>query len=209
MSVTVTVLLLASCGGDGGEEAAIRQVFQRYRSAILARDGSIAANLVTQNTLEYYENIRAVAAEAGTETIAQRSMFDRLFIALLRVEVGPRELREMTGQELFVLAVDRGLIGEEDVRASEIGEVTIEGDVAMGEAISDGRASGLSWRFAREGNGWRLDLTSVFPVANLAIKQVAQREGLSEDALIFQVVESVTGQRVSDEIWEEPRGKAA
>ena len=208
-SIQVTILTLAtvlsSCRSGGGDEEAIHQAFQRYKNAILEQDGGRAAGLVTRNTLAYHGDMRDMAIDAGPEEVLGRRIVDRLTIALYRILLDVQSLRQMSARELFVFAVDEGLIGSRsDVTGLEIGDITVSGDTASADAVSESQETRLEWEFRREGDQWKLDLEALFAISNLVLQDVARDAGLTENQLIYQTLEARTGQRVTSEIWDRP-----
>ena len=172
---------------------------------MLDQDGERAASLVTQNTLDYYDEMRDLAVEAGPEQILNRRLTDRLAVATYRLTLDLQSLRQMTPRALFAFAVDEGLIGSRsDVAGLELGTITPSGDTATANAVSDGREAPLEWEFRREGDQWRLDLEALLAVSNLVLQNLARESGVSENQLIYQTLEARTGQRVTGEVWARP-----
>jgi hypothetical protein len=208
-SIQVTILMLAtllsSCRSGGGDEEAILQAFERYKDAILEQDGERAAGLVTRNTLAYYGDMGDLAIDAGPEVVLGRRLVDRLTIATYRILLDVQSIRQMSARELFVFAVDEGLIGSRsDIAALEVGDITVSGDTAAANAVREGQETPLEWEFRREGEQWRLDLEALLAISNLVLQDLAREAGLTENQLIYQSLEATTGQRVTSEIWERP-----
>lgn len=206
------LLVLASCspanqpGGDEAEEGRVREAFGRYKDAILEKEGEVAAALISAETLAYYEDMRRLAVTAGPAEIEGQSLGDRLIITLLRHEVGAEQLDGMSEDEVFILAVDRGMVGtEETISAIDVGEITVEGDTATGVAVSQGQPSGISWEFRREDGAWKIHFVELLELTDIALKQAASQSGLADTAFIFAVVESVSGRPVPADIWEKPK----
>ena len=56
--------------------------------------------------------------------------------------------------------------------------------------------------FNKEDGAWKVDLTSIFPITDGALKKVVANSGLSEDEFIFKALEMVSGDAVADDIKE-------
>ena len=108
----------------------------------------------------------------------------------------------MTGESLFVHAVNQGWIGKESVINNDIGDITVSGTHATGVHVSEGKASPFKWVFSLENGKWRLDLTSMMPIGDQALKQVIRESGFSEDEFLTTVLESVSGKKVADTVWD-------
>jgi hypothetical protein len=185
-------------------ESAVRAAYEGYRQALLDRDGRAAAALVSDSTIEYFQSLAAIAGTGGPEGIRARSLNDRLTIALLRVRRPPAELARMDGRELFAFGVEAGLFDSSSVADIRLGGVRVEGDRALAQLVIRGEASRLVYEFVRAGADWRLDVGPALLVANTVLKQLVRQASVPEDQFIFQMVESVSGQRVDASIFARP-----
>jgi len=212
-SLSLVVLALAACPGidesarppsEHGvaqDWADIRETFGRYKDALKARDGEAAADLVSAETLDYYEEMRQVAARAGPTEIRKHSLMNRLLITRMRIGIRLAALRKMTGREVFALGVEEGWSDAENTSRQELGEIKVDGDVANAT-----QKTGLpsSYDFHREQGQWKLDLGAVIASVNFAFKQAAKESGQTENEFLFALLESATGRRVTQAIWRKP-----
>jgi hypothetical protein len=213
--VVAALVAVASCSPQppaeqSGEEARVREAFSQYKDALLHQDGEGAVTLVSAATLSYYEDMRRLAVNAGRPEIEAQSLSDRLFITMLRHEVGAAKLAGMSEEEeVFILAVDEGLVGAQGtIEAIDVGEITVSDDTATGEAMSQGQPTGISWEFRREDGAWKIHFVELLQLANVALEQAARESGLDETEFIFTLVESVSGRAVPRDIWEKPKRAA-
>ena len=56
--------------------------------------------------------------------------------------------------------------------------------------------------FRKEGDRWKLDLTSIMSVGDQALKALIRESGLSEDEFIASILESVSGTKVTGKVWQ-------
>jgi hypothetical protein len=214
LAVVAVLVAAASCSPQppaepSGEEARVREAFRQYKDALLQQDGEVAVTLVSAATLAYYEDMRRLAVTAGRPEIEAQSLTNRLFITMLRHEIGATELAGMSEKEVFVFAVDEGLVGAEGtIEAIDIGEITVSDDTATGEAVSQGQPSGISWEFRREDGAWKIHFVELLQLANIALEQAARESGLDDTEFIFTLVETVSGRAVPTDIWEKPKRAA-
>lgn len=204
--ITLLCLLAAVQGGckagDSQEATFVRACFGGYKEAILDQDGEASVALVDESTLKYYGEMRKLALEGSLTDVRQLSTVDKLMVLTLRHQIPFEDLTEMTADSLFVYAVDEGWIGRESVINNELGDIKVSGTNATGVHISAGNESTIKWIFRKENGKWKISIISIMPIADLAFKQIVQQSGLSEDDFLFSILESVSGKKVPDSIWE-------
>lgn len=107
--------------GVAQDWTAIRETFDRYKDALREQDGHLAADLISRQTLGYYEEMRTLAATAGPGEIRKQSFMNRLLITRIRIGVPLLALRKMTGREVFALGVEEGWTDAGTTSRQELG----------------------------------------------------------------------------------------
>ena len=194
------------------DAAAIRDLFNRYKAALLAGDGATAARLVDTETFQYFEEIKGLTLTGAEDAVRQRPFVDRLLIVTMRHELPAAELEGMDLEGLLKHAIDAGWIGKQSIMGLGIGEITVDGDEATAVAItpapgarSRGRCrSELRYRFVRDQGEWRFGFKSLVESINQMIAQLTKQMGTDQDALIFVLVEQLSGRKVLPEVWSLP-----
>lgn len=204
-----TLIILASVSTLSAQRAPtnqqlIRRAFNGYKAAILRQDGDAAVLLVDRTTLEYYSRMKALALDGSKSEVRQLTPMNKIMVLTLRHRVAVDELRAMTAEALFIYAVNHGWIGKSSVLDTEIGELRVFGADASAEYIKNRVSTSLKFRFKKELGKWKLDLTSLIPIADQAMTMLIEKQGLDEDAFIINLIESVSGKRVSASIWQPP-----
>lgn len=186
-----------------------RQAFQRYREALLAKDGPAAAAAVDRETLAYYARMRDLALAGDAGTIRRLPVVDKLIVVRLRHEVGRATVERMDGAGLFAFGVERGWIDPASVRNAVVGSIRVDGDSATGEMKIDGRTAppSVAWRFKREGGSWRFCLMPLVKLAEPSFRKVVEQSGLDENVFVLAVVGKVSGRPVPDGIWAPLRAR--
>ena len=116
-------------------------------------------------------------------------------------------------------AIDAGWIGKQSIMGLGIGEITVNGDEATAVATTPTQAtatqapgaeaaSELRYRFVREQGEWRFGFRSLVESINQMIAQLTKQMGTDQDALIFVLVEQLSGRKVLPEVWSLPSGSA-
>jgi hypothetical protein len=161
-----------------------------------------AVAFVDKNTLDYYRKMRDLSLRANRETVGALSSINKLMVLSIRHRVPLESLQQMTPESLFAHAVDEGWIGKQSVINNELGDIAGSGASATGVHISAKKETLIKWVFRKEDDRWRMDLTSMIPVADQAMKHVIRQSGLSEDEFLTNILESVSGKKVADTAWE-------
>jgi hypothetical protein len=180
----------------------VRVAFDSYKAAILEQRGNDAVELVTSRTIEEYQKYRDLALFAPRTEVQELSLLNRFQVAIIRHRVPVDLLDEMDGRALFVYAVDHDWIGKNGVIRLSIGEVDVASERATSVVTVGSKPTELRFQFRKERERWRFDLVYLMQVSNAALAQIIDAKGLSEDAVIFQLLEAVSGRKVEDSIWE-------
>lgn len=187
---------------ENAQEKAVRAAFLQYKEAILRQQGEAAWLHVDTNTARYYDEMRLLALNGSEEEVRALSFVNKTTVLLLRHRVGLEGLRPMTAKDVFVYAVDMGMIGRDGVLKSNVGKVRVFADKASGELLHEGRVAPFAYQFSKEDGQWKIDLTAILPSANVAMKALIQREKVNEDEFLLLLVESVSGSKPSAAIWQ-------
>lgn len=220
--IIVTALLVGGCG-DGppkgsvspvatssaptskaDETAAIRATFEEYRRYLQERNGAGVPEVVSPNTVDYYSELARLAATAGPDELAKRSLIDRFTVARLRVDLPADQLAVMDGPGMLRYGVDQGLIDESSVADNRLGDVRIAGDRGFAELVVRSRPAGVDYEFVKIGQDWKFDLVATFPIIDATLSQSARESGLSDDEFVFELIEATTGEPVDASIYDRP-----
>jgi hypothetical protein len=180
----------------------IRKSFNDYKAAILASDGDKAVTYVDQNTIEYYNGILENTLKSDSLTISNLEMIDRVVILMVRQSTTTNELESMDGNALFVYAVDNGLVGKNSVQNNTIGTVEVNEDSAKATLNMNGKSTETAFNYHLEDGVWKIDLTSIFPEAEIALKSLVKSSGKSENEYIMMVIQFVTNEKPKPNIWQ-------
>ncbi|MGH9117796.1 MAG: hypothetical protein ACRD0A_07925 [Acidimicrobiales bacterium] len=187
------------------DEAGARAAFVAYQQAVVDGRGADAASRVTAGTIDHYERLRRLAVAATVDDLAAEPMVDRLAVVLLRTRFPLGDLEAATGATVLAGAVDVGMIGRQ-VGALVAGDVSVD---PTGERVTvsavDGAGRLLDVDLAREGSGWKVDLTALLAAADTGLRQLAVAQGVAENDLILAMVAATTGVTIGPEIFDPPR----
>ena len=196
----VLLLPLFPCAAQSTQDS-IRGTFNDYKSAILNDDGERAVGYVDSRTLAYYGEMLDKTKTADSSTVDALPIMDKLMVLAIRHRTSRADLLRFDAQKLFVYAIEQGMVGKGSVMNIEIGEVTVDGATARGQFMSNGVPGPVYFGFYDE-NGWKVDLTSIFPAANEAFQQMVDESTTNENEYLIQILEMLTGTPASEDIWQ-------
>jgi hypothetical protein len=183
------------------EHEDVQMAFDGYKSAILAKDGARAAKLVAERTFEEYQNYVDWARSADRRTLESLSLINRFQVIIIRHRIPARELEKLNGRTAFIYAVDHDWIGRNSVIRTTLGAIDISDGHATAEFLIGGQKAPNRFNFIKEQKQWRFDLITVMRDSNSAFQALAKQNGISEEELIFSLVETVSGKKVPETIW--------
>lgn len=186
------------------EAAAVRRGFAVYEAALRSRDGAGAVGAVTANSLAYYDRIRKLALSGTRDELAALDGTERMLVLGMRRDAPLELLTEASAGGLVAHAVSEGLISDRGAVKTELGEVEVDGDVALAAIVVDGTPTEGRLRFVREDDVWKFDLEYAMRTSFGLIAVLAERTGLSEDEVIFRLMAQGGAGEPGPEIWTPP-----
>jgi len=180
--------------------AAVLSAFKAYQAALLRKDGPACARLVDSATLAYYQRMRDLALTGGAAEIKKLPMLDKVMIVRMRHQVPVAEIKQMDGGRMLGYGVSQGWIGDKGAQAV-FGDIDVNGDVASGAFMIDGKPTSTRMGLRNERGAWRINLLSVFPASNFLFKKLQKESGKPEDDFVLSLVGTLAGTPVPDTIW--------
>lgn len=201
--ILVLLLFVTSvCLAQKKEQKAVVQAFGNYKSSILEDRGEEAVKYVDSRTIKYYGDILELVKTADSIKIDSLSLLDKLMVFSVRHRTSKENILSFDGKQLLVYAIKSGMVGKSSVVNNSLGEVIIEGDFAKAQFVNNGKATPFYFHFYKEEQQWKMDLTSIFAISNMAFSKVREQSGQSEIEYLFSLLEMITGKKVGPEIWQ-------
>jgi hypothetical protein len=197
----------AACGGDEADLAQqVQSSYAAYAKAVSAKDGGTSSGLVTGSTLDYYAHLRDLALTADRAALAKERVIDQLAVLGMRANIPVGTLRTADPRGVVAAAVKAQVISGGGAGATGLSGVKVEGDSASGTLGVAGGAQEVPMRFRREGGAWKVDLTGLLEPAETSLKAALQREKLTPEGLLQQVMTTRVGAAKAERLWE-PLGR--
>ncbi|MCW5899948.1 MAG: hypothetical protein KIT10_11835 [Flavobacteriales bacterium] len=205
--VLLAPALLTSCGDSGPRDdvAEVRASYAAYIEALHRQDGTRASSLVDSRTVSYYDGMLTLAREADSAQVAGLDMMDKLTVLGMRMQSTPEQLRDMDGWKAVAAAVESGAMGGEGLEGLELGSVTVEGERARAPLTMMGFPTPAVFHFQREGDAWRIDLTSLFQLSRGSLDMMARSSGKPVHEHVHELLEMTAGRPVPEGIWHPVR----
>jgi len=184
------------------ESLSVEKSFNTYKTAILARDGELAAMYVNNETISYYSDLLKLIKFGTKNEIQSKRLVDKFTVLSIRLRFGNEITNIKDGKSLLSFAVKKGLIGEQGVSGLKYSSVNISGDLAFVTLEVNNAISPMKFKFTKENSVWKIDLVEILPSANIAFSYAAEESGYSDDEFIFMVLESLSGIKPTEKIWE-------
>jgi hypothetical protein len=199
----VLLLAIATAPASAAEAtAAVERAFAAYKAALAKRDGLRAVSAVSSNSLAYYDRMRKLALSAPKSELDELEGTERMLVLGLRHQAPLDLLESGTPGDLLAYAVNAALVSDTAVAKTELGEVTIEGDLARCWIVVDGQPTRGVLQFALEDGGWRFDLEFAMRSSAGLIAALARQSGMSENEVVFELLSRGSGEPVGPDIWK-------
>ena len=198
----LNLFFLAQTNAQTAEKELVRKTFENYKAAILNDNAKEAFKNIDSRTEKYYTEILDEVKNADSIKINSMSLIDKVTILSVRSKAKKSEILAMQGSQLFLYAIENGMVGKNSVSNNGIGEITINNNFAKGKLKVNGKEVPFYFHFYNEQGQWKLDLTSLFPASNMAFKAMVKESELEENEYLFSLLEIMNGSKPSSSIWE-------
>ena len=198
---TFIFTLFFSCAQTNKEAKNVRDCFNGYKNAILNDKSDAAYSYIDNRTKKYYTEIAQKTRDYDSLALSYISLIDKITILSVRQKAEKEELLNFNGETIFKFAIDNGMVGKNSVVGNTIGSVAVENDFARGQFINDGKPTEIYYHFYKESEKWKIDLTSIFNVAEQAIKAQLKQSGLEESTFIELLLSMVADKPLKEDLW--------
>jgi hypothetical protein len=187
----------------------IQRVWKQYAHAVRFRDAKDAVELVEHATINYFDEIRFAASNAGPKQIHRMPVADQLFIGALRLRYKPDKLLRMDARDIMAYSLEESL-STLSLRVSRLKLQNVKVDAEDGRAFGNFKVKGqkekLRLDFLRESGEWKIDFLPVIRATSSYLIVTANEQSVGIDELILRILEVGTGHTVDASIWELPEG---
>ncbi|MEN9647378.1 MAG: hypothetical protein RLY57_182 [Candidatus Parcubacteria bacterium] len=184
------------------DEVLVKRAFEGYKYSLLNKDGVSAVTYVDSHTISYYNQMLELTKYGSKKTIQERSIIDQMIVLITRQLFDKATISTLeNGRDYIEFAIEKGLIGEDQVKIMVVNSVQVVGDKAYIELVADGKVLPIKFTAQKEQGKWLIDITSVLPLAEEAFQALFAQSGLTNEEMIVYMLENLSGRPVTDEIW--------
>ena len=197
-------LLVVSCSAQKTPAEEVTASFQTYKEAVIKQDGKAALPVISQGTLNYFGQTLKHALESSREDVEKLRTADKLLVLRARHQVPAETLRKMSAADFFAYGIDKGWTTKESAVSLSLGHIDASGDTAKAELVVGGKKApaSMAYVFHKESGKWKLDMLPMMTRVDAMFKQAIRTQGVEENEFLFNVLESVSRQKVSDDVWK-------
>lgn len=120
----------------------------------------------------------------------------------MRHRVAKKDLLNFNGTDLFIYAIDNGMVGKNSVANAELGAVITNGNFSKAEFVVNGQKTPFFFHFYREDKVWRINITHLFSLGVMSFKKMIEDSGENENVFITNILEILTGKKPTVTIWK-------
>jgi len=194
----LAVLLLAgttACSrlGQTDDQAQVTRAFQSWKQAMISRQTSQAMAYIPGHVDAYLQALNSnpgatTSAPAASAPPSASPGVDLLVRTALEKKV-PADLRSnLTLAALMQRITDRRLLNPHDVENIALGRVSVNGTRASAEIYYQGTLTALRLPFIKEADGWKIDLLSLLPYAEVLMRVDRAMKGQTQAQQVDQLV---------------------
>lgn len=193
-------VLLTGCDA---EVAHVKEVDDRYDMALDSRHGKTALAYVSKDSIAWFDSMVETARTASKSKVQALPFAERLEVLQIRLLVPAADLKKMDGREYLIRSVDEGWQGS----TSQLKRHSVR--------VNNGRAT-ITYRdpdsgtqsqgyYVLEDGAWKEDRLSLNADLNQSAGSEAREAGMTEDELIFEILGELSGDTVSESVWNPPK----
>ncbi len=192
----------------------VRATFEAYRNAVVADDGAVAADWVSQGTLRHAEALRDLALDATRAELEAEPIGSEMHVLMFRLFNTSEELEAADARGAFALGVEKGIVSNlwleddqmRDLRVEEGGAALVASRVQGYQGMYE---VGAILRFVRERGSWKLDLMPEFERLSELMEANAVETGIGLRDLARSRIEIYTSKMLAPRHLEPMRSLRA
>jgi len=202
ISIFFFFFFISSAGWAQKDKKEIKAVFENYKAALIKEDGDEAVKYLDSHTIKYYQNIADKARGADSVEVDALPVMDKIMVLSVRHRASKEEVLAFNGITMVSFAIKNGMVGKSTVSDNSLGEITINGNVATAQLIKNKEKSSILFKFYKENNEWKFDLSSFFPLAGIGFKKLVKDSGKPENEYLLMLLEFASKKKPSPAIWK-------
>ena len=180
----------------------IKDVFTKYKTAIMSDKETEAISFMDSRTLDYYKNILHLVIYADSVTLDTQPLLDKFTVLNIRHIATKKQILAFDDKSIIAFVINKGMMGKNTLDGFELGKITVKGKTAKAMIIADGKNSPKFYNFYSDGTQWKIDYTSLFPAEEKETEQIIKDSGKKDNEFILGILEIMSEKKPSPNIWK-------
>lgn len=196
-----SILCFTSAFAQNSTSDSVKACMEGYKSAILKGKGEEALHFLDSRTVDYYSSILEKVKTADSSEIETYGLLDKMNVLIIRCRMDSSTIASLDGRSLIVKAIQMGMIGKNSVANNSLGEIIVDSNFALAQMVVRGKPQPMYMHFYREERQWKIDLTSMFPVGEGALREYISSQKQTDNEFMINMLTMLTGKQPDSSIW--------
>ena len=143
--------------GDSPLEG-VENLFAEYKSAIEQKQYGKAAGMIDQKSVEYYNQVKKLALETERKKLGEVNFNSKLIALALRQNYSKKELKNLTGEQIFAFAAENHLNPMDSIGQYTIAKTVMESGLnkAVSRMYRKGELTETYLKFIKVDGVWKM-----------------------------------------------------
>jgi len=192
---------LFACGDSPLD--AVEDLFTEYQTAIELKQYGKAAGLIDQKSVEYYNQVIKLALETERKKLGEVNFNSKLMALALRQNYSKKQLKELTGEQVFAFAAENHLNPMDSIAQYKIAKTVMDSglDKAVSRMYRKGELTETYLKFIKVDGVWKMNFASVMNDDNDSNTSIVVSGIRDENKRAIKIVESISDKRIKRNIW--------
>lgn len=195
------IVTLFACGD--GPTKGVEDLFDAYKVAIEQEQYGKAATLIDQKSVEYYNQVIKLALEMERKKLGAVNFNSKLMALALRQEFSKKEIKDLTGEQVFAFAAENHLNPMDSIGQYTIAKTVMESGLekAVSRMYRKGELTETYLKFIKVGGVWKMNFASVMNDENDLKTSIVLSGIKDENKRAIKIVEAISDKRIKRNIW--------
>lgn len=188
--------------GDSPLEG-VENLFAAYKSAIEQKQYGKAAGMIDQKSVEYYTQVKKLALETERKKLGEVNFNSKLIALALRQSHSKKELKDLTGEQIFAFAAENHLNPLDSIGQYTIAKTVMESGLnkAVSRMYRKGELTETYLKFIKVDGVWKMNFASVMNDDNDLNTSIVLSGIRDENKRAIKIIEGISDKRIKRNIW--------
>ena len=181
----------------------VEDLFTEYKTAIEQKQYGKAAGLIDQKSVEYYNQVIKLALETERKKLGAVNFNSKLMALALRQSYSKKELKDLTGEQVFAFAAENHLNPMDSIGQYTIAKTVMESGLnkAVSRMYRKGELTETYLKFIKVDGVWKMNFASVMNDDNDLNTSIVLSGIKDENKRAIKIIESISDKRIKRNIW--------